>query len=132
MPEIIWYDSVGSTNAVALDLFSQGRCSAFWFAAGEQTAGRGREGRAWDSRPGNLYASLLWPVPNVPLDRLAGLSLVDAYLKVNDLVPDVAKDSFQSIPFPEALSVLAKPLPVYPALLLSMVPSTLQNPVWFS
>jgi hypothetical protein len=34
--------------------------------------------------------------------------------------------------FPLALSVLAKPLPVKPALLLSIDPSTLQKPVSFS
>lgn len=33
---------------------------------------------------------------------------------------------------PVALSVLAKPLPLKPALLLSTVPSTLQNPAAFS
>jgi BirA family biotin operon repressor/biotin-[acetyl-CoA-carboxylase] ligase len=76
MPEIIWHDSVGSTNAEALALYANGQRSPVWVAAGEQTAGRGREGRAWVSTPGNLYASLLWPVANVPVERLTGLSLV--------------------------------------------------------
>ena len=38
----------------------------------------------------------------------------------------------QLIPAPVALLVLAKPAPVYPALLLSIVPSTPQKPVVFS
>ena len=76
MPDIIWLDSTGSTNAEAHALHAQGRRSPVWVAAAEQTAGRGRDGRDWVSKTGNLYASLLWPVPGVPLARLAGLSLV--------------------------------------------------------
>ncbi len=76
MPDIIWLDTTGSTNAEAQALHAQGRRTPVWVAAGEQTAGRGRQGRDWVSKPGNLYASLLWPVPDVPLDRLSSLSLV--------------------------------------------------------
>jgi len=76
MPDIIWLDTTGSTNAEAQALHAQGRRTPVWVAAGEQTAGRGRQGRDWVSKPGNLYASLLWPVPGVPLDRLSSLSLV--------------------------------------------------------
>ena len=75
-PDIIWHDSVGSTNAEAAGLNASGRRGPVWVAAGEQIAGRGRQGRDWVSTPGNLYASLLQPVPDVPLDRLASLSLV--------------------------------------------------------
>lgn len=32
---------------------------ALWLRAERQTAGRGRQGRAWDSPPGNLYASTI-------------------------------------------------------------------------
>ena len=76
MPDIIWLDTTGSTNAEAQALHAQGRHTPVWVAAGEQTAGRGRDGRDWVSKPGNLYASLLWPAGDVPLARLAGLSLV--------------------------------------------------------
>ena len=42
--------------------------------AGEQTAGRGRQGRTWVSPPGNLYATLLLRPPGRPADaRAAGL-----------------------------------------------------------
>ena len=75
-PDIIWHDSVGSTNAEAAGLHEKGHRTPVWIAAGEQTAGRGRQGRDWVSTPGNLYASLLLPVPGVPLDRLSSLSLV--------------------------------------------------------
>lgn len=99
MPEIIWHDSVGSTNAEALALYGNGRRSPVWVAAGEQTAGRGREGRAWVSTPGNLYASLLWPVSNVPVDRLAGLSLV-AGLAVADAFVAAGPDAAIQLKWP--------------------------------
>jgi len=51
--------------------------------AGEQTAGRGRQGRTWISPPGNLYATLLLrplgrPADAARLGFAAGLALADA------------------------------------------------------
>ena len=50
----------GSTNA---DLIALARAGAveqgFWLRAERQTAGRGRQGRAWISPPGNFYGSTL-------------------------------------------------------------------------
>jgi BirA family transcriptional regulator, biotin operon repressor / biotin---[acetyl-CoA-carboxylase] ligase len=40
-------------------LAGQGTAEGVWLRAVEQTAGRGRLGRDWVSRPGNLYASTL-------------------------------------------------------------------------
>jgi BirA family transcriptional regulator, biotin operon repressor / biotin---[acetyl-CoA-carboxylase] ligase len=48
----------GSTNADMLALAASGSvCEGDWLIAQRQTAGRGRQGRAWVSPPGNLYAS---------------------------------------------------------------------------
>ena len=48
----------GSTNADLLALVREGAAEeGFWLRAGQQTAGRGRQGRLWVSPPGNLYAS---------------------------------------------------------------------------
>ena len=49
----------GSTNADLLLLARQGAEEGLWLRAERQTAGRGRQGRAWSSPPGNLYASTL-------------------------------------------------------------------------
>ncbi|MFD1611392.1 biotin--[acetyl-CoA-carboxylase] ligase [Sphingomonas tabacisoli] len=51
--------STASTNADMLALASQGAGEGLWLRAVEQTAGRGRLGRAWVSPPGNLYASTI-------------------------------------------------------------------------
>lgn len=49
----------GSTNADVKALAQQGAAEGLWLRADRQTAGRGRQGRLWESPPGNLYASTL-------------------------------------------------------------------------
>lgn len=84
LPDIIWHDCVGSTNDEAHARVAGQNLEPAWIAAAEQTQGKGRQGRHWVSRPGNLYASLVWPT-NAELKRLASLSLV-AGLAVRDAV----------------------------------------------
>jgi BirA family transcriptional regulator, biotin operon repressor / biotin---[acetyl-CoA-carboxylase] ligase len=69
------YDSVGSTNAEAVLAAAQGDPGHLWFAARQQTAGRGRRGRVWESPSGNLAATLLI-VPKVQPAVLATLGFV--------------------------------------------------------
>ena len=49
----------GSTNADLADLARAGAGEGMWLRAERQTSGRGRQGRAWASPEGNLYASTL-------------------------------------------------------------------------
>lgn len=71
------FDSLGSTNEKAAELFRNGENSPLWVRADKQTAGRGRRGRAWTSKSGNLYASLLYPWDGSAADA-AKLSFVAA------------------------------------------------------
>lgn len=78
-----WFESLGSTNDEAMALARAGDPGALWVCAGEQTAGRGRQGRPWSSPRGNLHASLLLVDPCSPrhaaqLGFVAGVALVDA------------------------------------------------------
>jgi BirA family biotin operon repressor/biotin-[acetyl-CoA-carboxylase] ligase len=73
-------DSIGSTNVEALAR----RLDRLWVTAGEQSAGKGRRGRAWTSPRGNLYASLLLVDPADPR-RAADLCFVAA-LAVSDAI----------------------------------------------
>ncbi len=76
------FDSVGSTNAEALAAAAKGDAGRHWFAALEQTSGRGRRGRAWHSQKGNLAASLLLVFPEggdlSSLGFVAGVALAEA------------------------------------------------------
>jgi BirA family biotin operon repressor/biotin-[acetyl-CoA-carboxylase] ligase len=56
---IRWLDSVGSTNDVLKQRGREGEPEWSAIAAGRQTGGRGRQGRAWLSPAGNLYLSVL-------------------------------------------------------------------------
>ncbi|MHB2169226.1 biotin--[acetyl-CoA-carboxylase] ligase [Alsobacter sp. R-9] len=77
------FDSLGSTNDEALARARSGDPGRLWIVAREQVGGRGRQGRAWTSPRGNLYASLLLvdpcPVAVSPqLGFVAGVALCDA------------------------------------------------------
>lgn len=56
---LIALDAVGSTNEEALRLAAEGTAAGTVVWAREQTKGRGRRGRVWESPPGNLYCSLV-------------------------------------------------------------------------
>jgi BirA family biotin operon repressor/biotin-[acetyl-CoA-carboxylase] ligase len=77
------FDSVGSTSTEAAKAAQAGDSGDVWFCALQQTAGRGRRGRPWQSPHGNLAASLL-VVPDVDpaiaatLGFVAGVSLNQA------------------------------------------------------
>jgi BirA family biotin operon repressor/biotin-[acetyl-CoA-carboxylase] ligase len=51
--------SIDSTNKEAIRRLHQGDASGLWITASEQTLGRGRSGRDWESKPGNLFCSLI-------------------------------------------------------------------------
>lgn len=68
-------DSCESTNQSLLSAAEAGAPAGTVMVAREQTAGRGRRGRAWMAEPGKTLAfSLLWTFPLTP-DALNGLSL---------------------------------------------------------
>lgn len=82
------HDVVESTNELALRAAASGSsASQAWFAE-SQTGGRGRRGRSWYSPYGrNLYFSLLQPF-DLPMHRLAGLS-VAVGLELAEMLSDL-------------------------------------------
>ncbi len=93
---LITFDSVDSTNAEAKILASKGEEDApdgtlIW--AREQTSGRGRRGRVWDSPKGNLYTSLILR-PEIPVSEAAQLSFVAA-LAVYDTLGNIGPAGHQ-------------------------------------
>src|SRR3954470_18965169 len=49
----------GSTNDDVAALAREGAPEGIWLRADRQTGGKGRQGRAWHSPPGNLHASTM-------------------------------------------------------------------------
>jgi BirA family transcriptional regulator, biotin operon repressor / biotin---[acetyl-CoA-carboxylase] ligase len=74
---LVCHDSIGSTNDEAKCLARGGAAAGTVVWALQQTAGRGRRGRAWVSPRGNLYVSILMR-PDCPADRAAQLGFVTA------------------------------------------------------
>ncbi|MGH6889534.1 MAG: biotin--[acetyl-CoA-carboxylase] ligase [Rhizomicrobium sp.] len=71
------FTELDSTNAEARRMAASGAPVPLWICADRQTQGRGRRGRVWDSRRGNLAATLLlWP--KKPVAECAQLSFVAA------------------------------------------------------
>lgn len=59
LTRIVAVAETGSTNADLLALARDGADDGLWLRAERQTAGRGRQGRAWESPTGNFYGSTL-------------------------------------------------------------------------
>jgi BirA family biotin operon repressor/biotin-[acetyl-CoA-carboxylase] ligase len=76
-------DRVDSTNDEVRRMAEAGAAPGLVVLAAQQSRGRGRHGRAWNSPVGNLYASVLVPVDgplaaSAQLSFVAGLALADA------------------------------------------------------
>jgi BirA family transcriptional regulator, biotin operon repressor / biotin---[acetyl-CoA-carboxylase] ligase len=78
------HDRLDSTNAEALRRAAAGETGPLWILAREQTAARGRRGRAWSAPAGNFGASLLMRPPGDRALRsfVAALGLYDAMVAV--------------------------------------------------
>ncbi|MBW8814446.1 MAG: biotin--[acetyl-CoA-carboxylase] ligase [Caulobacterales bacterium] len=76
-PPIEAYDELDSTNAEARRRAEAGEAGPVWITAAVQTAGRGRRGRAWSTKRGNLAATLLTTIDRPPAEA-AQLSFVAA------------------------------------------------------
>ena len=80
---ILAFDAIDSTNAEARRRAEAGEAGPLWITAAAQTAGRGRRGRTWETRTGNLAATLLMLTDKPPAEA-AQISFVAA-LAVADL-----------------------------------------------
>lgn len=78
---LLCYDRIDSTNEAAHRLHAAGEKGPVWIVAREQTKGRGRRGRIWVSRRGNLFATLILPAcppRSTELAFVAGLAVRQA------------------------------------------------------
>jgi len=72
------HETIGSTNERARELAEEGAAHGTLVTAGEQTAGRGRQGRSWATPPGvAIAASLILREFDELLPLRAGLAVAD-------------------------------------------------------
>lgn len=81
--EVRHYDSIGSTNDEAVRLANEGAPHGTVVHADQQTVGRGRLSRRWQSPPGNLYVSIILRLDTTPartmeIGFVAALAVADA------------------------------------------------------
>jgi BirA family biotin operon repressor/biotin-[acetyl-CoA-carboxylase] ligase len=77
------FDSLDSTNSLALTRARSGERGPLWIVTAVQTGGRGRRGREWSGGQGNFAGSLLMTMDAAPataatLGFVAGLALDEA------------------------------------------------------
>lgn len=79
------FDTLDSTNTYLLAQAKHHLASGYICFAEEQTAGRGRAGKSWDSpKYANIYCSMLWNFP-LPQNNFSTLSLAVAVIIKNAL-----------------------------------------------
>ena len=86
-PTLIELSSTTSTSSLALQYLRQGQQPPFAIFAQQQTLGRGRGGKQWDSPSGNLYLSLVFATTPHPLLSLHSVNLTCEWLKTIGIVP---------------------------------------------
>ena len=91
--------SATSTSDLAKRAAANGAPSGYAFLAIEQTAGRGRHGRHWDSQKGGMYLSVLLR-PSVPVDQWFALSFA-ASLAVLEVVRSQLATHLSSAEMPQ-------------------------------
>jgi BirA family biotin operon repressor/biotin-[acetyl-CoA-carboxylase] ligase len=73
--QLLHLSSLDSTNEQARRMAADGVRAPHWILADQQTAGRGRRGRAWSSPTGNLMTTLYLPV-SMAADEAGQLAFV--------------------------------------------------------
>ncbi|MCM1106928.1 MAG: biotin--[acetyl-CoA-carboxylase] ligase [Blautia sp.] len=87
--EIFYYDCLDSTNTKAKELAEAGHPSGTLVVAEQQTVGRGRRGRGWESPAGSGIFMTLMLKPEINPNNASMLTLVAA-LAVAKAITDVA------------------------------------------
>lgn len=95
---VLAFDQLDSTNAEARRRAEAGEGGPLWITAREQSAGRGRRGRAWSGHPGNLAATLLITTERAPA-QAATVSFVAA-LAAHDVMSAYAAPGLVALKWP--------------------------------
>ena len=90
--------TVDSTNSEARRRLDFGEPAPFWVISDEQTQGRGRLGRNWVSKPGNLYSTVSFPF-TAPASTASQISFVAA-LAIHDVATSFITGADISLKWP--------------------------------
>jgi BirA family biotin operon repressor/biotin-[acetyl-CoA-carboxylase] ligase len=96
------HEVLESTSTLLKQRAEAGAAEGLAILARRQSAGRGRQGRGWDSPNGNLYLSVLLR-PNVPLREAPQWSFVAAVALAETLKPLLPKAAQPALKWPNDL-----------------------------
>lgn len=91
--EILYFDSIDSTNTKAQELAEKGYPSGTLVVADKQIAGKGRRGRNWESPSGCGIFMTLMLKPNINPNNASMLTLVSALAVAKALADITGKDA---------------------------------------
>ena len=96
--EIFKYESVTSTNDVAIDLINKGKVEYGCICANSQTKGRGTHGKEWISKKGNFFGTVFFPLKKIypPFNEF---SIINPII-ISDVIKNLCKKDNISLKFP--------------------------------
>lgn len=100
---VLAFDQLDSTNAEARRRAEAGEAGPLWITACEQSAGRGRRGRAWSGHPGNLAATLLVSTERTPAQ--AALASFVVGLAAHDVMQAYAAPGLAMLKWPNDILI---------------------------
>ena len=100
---VLAFDQLDSTNAEARRRAEAGETGPLWITARDQSAGRGRRGRAWSGHPGNLAATLLVSTERTPAQ--AALASFVAGLAAHDVTQAYAAPGLATLKWPNDILI---------------------------
>ena len=91
---VLHLPSVDSTILEAHRQLAAGTSGPLWIVADVQTAGKGRFNRVWQSEPGNLYCTLVWPTaaPAAKLPQIGFVAACAVYDAVHKVLGETGRD----------------------------------------
>ena len=104
--EIFKFESVISTNDIAINLIKDEKKESGYVYADIQTKGRGTHGREWVSNKGNLFGSIFFPLKNnyPPFNEF---SIINPVI-ISGIIKRFCKDKNINLKFPNDIFVNGK------------------------
>ena len=104
--EIFKYDSVTSTNDIAINLIKEKKKESGYVYADKQTKGRGTQGKKWISNEGNLFGTIFFELKNTypPFNEF---SIINPII-ISDIIETFCKEKVISVKWPNDILVNKK------------------------
>ena len=104
--EIFKFESVTSTNDVAINLIKRKKKESGYVCAKMQTKGRGSYGKKWISKNGNLFGSIFFPLKN-NYPSFNEFSIINLVI-ISDIIKHFCKKKKLSFKWPNDVFVNGK------------------------